>query len=128
MVNLGNFNGKSWESPYPRRISMGEFCFMRGHNCVMKFTVKFLNGFHLTSIDGLNFSNKKCIYLIINIVFALTGTSALFFADYILNILLINQDNYGNFLQDSYQNKDLYGFTRKWTLFFICIEATTIIL
>ena len=36
--------------------------------------------------------------LIINIVFALTGTSALFFADYILNILLINQDNYGNFL------------------------------
>ena len=36
--------------------------------------------------------------LIINIVFALTGTSSLFFADYILNILLINQDNYGNFL------------------------------
>ena len=36
--------------------------------------------------------------LIINIVFALTGTSSLFFADYILNILLINQNTYGNFL------------------------------
>ena len=36
--------------------------------------------------------------LIINIVFALTGTSSLFFADYILNLLLINQNTYGNFL------------------------------
>jgi hypothetical protein len=36
--------------------------------------------------------------IMINIVFALTGTSSLFFADYILNILLINQDSYGNFL------------------------------
>ena len=36
--------------------------------------------------------------LIINIVFALTGTSSLFFADYILNIFLINQNTYGNFL------------------------------
>ena len=35
--------------------------------------------------------------LIINIVFALTGTSSLFFADYILNILLVNQDTYGSF-------------------------------
>ena len=36
--------------------------------------------------------------LIINIVIALTGTSSLFFADYILNILLINQNSHGNFL------------------------------
>ena len=34
---------------------------------------------------------------IINIVFALTGTSSLFLADYILNSLLITKDAYGSF-------------------------------
>ena len=33
---------------------------------------------------------------IISLVFALTGTLALFFADYVLNMFLINQDVYGN--------------------------------
>ena len=36
--------------------------------------------------------------LIINIVFAVTGTSSLFVADYILNMFLISQDIYGNFV------------------------------
>lgn len=36
--------------------------------------------------------------LIINIVFAVTGTSSLFVADYILNYFLVNQENYNNFL------------------------------
>lgn len=35
--------------------------------------------------------------LIVNIVFAITGTSSLFVADYILDIILINQDNYNSF-------------------------------
>ena len=35
--------------------------------------------------------------LIVNIVFAITGTSSLFVADYILDIILINQENYNSF-------------------------------
>ena len=35
--------------------------------------------------------------LIVNLVFAVTGTSSLFVADYILDIILINQDNYNSF-------------------------------
>ncbi len=34
---------------------------------------------------------------IINLVFAITGTSSLFVADYILDMLLITQENYDNF-------------------------------
>ena len=33
---------------------------------------------------------------IINLVFAITGTSSLFVADYILNMLLVTQENYDN--------------------------------
>jgi hypothetical protein len=34
---------------------------------------------------------------IINLVFAITGTSSLFVADYILDMLLVTQENYDNF-------------------------------
>ena len=34
--------------------------------------------------------------LIVNLVFAITGTSSLFVADFILNILLITKENYDN--------------------------------
>ncbi len=34
---------------------------------------------------------------VVNLVFAITGTSSLFVADYILDILLITQENYDNF-------------------------------
>ena len=34
---------------------------------------------------------------VINLVFAITGTSSLFVADYILDMLLITQENYDNF-------------------------------
>ena len=34
--------------------------------------------------------------LIINLVFAITGTSSLFVADYILDMLLVTQENYDN--------------------------------
>ena len=35
---------------------------------------------------------------IINLVFAITGTSSLFVADYILDMLLVTQENYDNYL------------------------------
>ena len=35
--------------------------------------------------------------LIVNIVFAITGATSLYFADYILDIFLINQNNYNSF-------------------------------
>ena len=35
--------------------------------------------------------------LIVNIVFAITGVTSLYFADYILDIFLINQNNYNSF-------------------------------
>tara|TARA_B100001778_G_C18360698_1_gene526242 strand:+ start:212 stop:520 length:309 start_codon:yes stop_codon:yes gene_type:complete len=46
-----------------------------------------------------NFFKVKSNYqlLIINIVFAITGTSSLLLADYILDMLLINQDHYNAF-------------------------------
>jgi len=34
---------------------------------------------------------------VVNLVFAITGTSSLFVADYILDMLLITQENYDNF-------------------------------
>lgn len=34
---------------------------------------------------------------IINLVFAITGTSSLFVADYILDMLLVTQENYDNY-------------------------------
>ena len=36
--------------------------------------------------------------IIINVVFAVTGSSSLFVADYLLNILLVTQENYGDFV------------------------------
>ena len=39
--------------------------------------------------------NSNYQLFIINVVFAVTGTLSLFFADYILKIILINQDTYG---------------------------------
>ena len=46
----------------------------------------------IRSFFGVN-SNYQLF--IINVVFAVTGTLSLFFADYILKITLINQDTYG---------------------------------
>tara|TARA_B100001996_G_scaffold379643_1_gene365727 strand:+ start:1235 stop:1543 length:309 start_codon:yes stop_codon:yes gene_type:complete len=46
----------------------------------------------IRSFFGVN-SNYQLF--IINVVFAVTGTLSLFFADYILKIILINQDTYG---------------------------------
>jgi len=39
--------------------------------------------------------NSNYQLFVINVVFAVTGTLSLLFADYILKILLINQDLYG---------------------------------
>lgn len=36
--------------------------------------------------------------LIVNLVFAVTGTSSLFVADYILDLILINQENINSFI------------------------------
>jgi hypothetical protein len=35
--------------------------------------------------------------LIVNIVFAITGVTSLYFADYILDIFLVDQNNYNSF-------------------------------
>ena len=42
--------------------------------------------------------NSNYQLLIINIVFAVTGTTALFASDYLLDIFSINYENYGNLI------------------------------